>query len=59
MEMGVGSIVIRRETYEAPKIGFGAVSRRSPRTRRCVGCAGARARARISWYQADDLQSGH
>ncbi len=31
--------------YEAPKIGFGAVSRRSPGMQQCVECAGARATA--------------
>jgi hypothetical protein len=39
-------IVSRCEAYEAPKTGYGTVSRRSlARIQRRVGCAGARATA--------------
>jgi hypothetical protein len=41
-----GGIVGRRKAYEGPKSSLGDVSRRSPGTQQCVGCAGARASTR-------------
>jgi len=42
----MGGVVSRRKAYDAPKIGFGAMSRQSPEKQQCAGCAGARATAR-------------